>query len=168
MGHGVWLEGLPAPSNHTGLIKRPQVHGLSLKVSLGMNFLVFVPSLAGIHLLFNSWASWWFLVPVDEHSVPTCLRPGSASAVISPPPFGFIQPSCRSRAEGVDRALGEGQVGVSGGPWEGGAPIEGRGGEAVLPDSMGLVGALVRHCPGSLRGTGRFTCNGLGRGEAET
>ena len=110
VGHGVWLEGLPAPSNHTGLIKRPQVHGLSLKVSLGMNFLVFVPSLAGIHLLFNSWASWWFLVPVDEHSVPTCLRPGSASAVISPPPFGFIQPSCRSRAEGVDRALGEGQV----------------------------------------------------------
>lgn len=110
MGHGVWLEGLPAPSNHTGLIKRSQVHGLSLKVSLGVNFLVFVPSLAGIHLLFNSWASWWFLVPVDEHSVPTGLRPASASAVTSPPPFGFIQPSCRSGAEGVDRALGEGQV----------------------------------------------------------
>ena len=110
MGHGMWLEGLSAPSNHTGLIKRPQVHELSLKVSLGVNFLVFVPSLGGIHLLFNSWASWWFLVPIDEHAVPTCLRPASVPAVTSPPPFGFIQPSCRSRAEGVDRALGEGQV----------------------------------------------------------
>lgn len=55
------------------------------------------------------------------------------------------------------------------GPGKVGVPQKaGEGKRQVLPDSMGLVGTLVRHCPGSLQGAGRFTCNGLGRGEAET
>ena len=93
---------------------------VSSKGFFGVNF-ASVPSLPDTYLFFSSRASWWFLVPADELSLsPAALGQHLDLLLALQPPFGFIQPSCRSRAEGAARApavgWGAGEQ-VLGGDW---------------------------------------------------